>query len=536
MQMWCASTYTAQDAVDVPCNPRGRRPRAAPLRAHPPPPPPPAAAPLRCCLVALPRSPPFPRPKGSLGLFGNSLFQLAYAALLAERHGLALAVPERWRWRRFLQTSAWRALPDESAWALPVVADRVVLSHAGFKEWIRSSSEQYATLAASLGVEALSGRQLRARWPQVAAADLAGGNGDGNGGGAAGGSGSGSGAVLLSRAELAGCGLWGWFQLPTANFAPFKARVRALFALADAPRLGAALGAALRRARGRGGGAAGGGGRRGRLVVVHVRRGDMLDYVDEAALLPPPPAPAAANCCLEPPEQPQQQQPQQQKRQRRRSPPALRTRPPFEEGQGGAWDGQGCDWRAPDAWLAGALAGLAIDGAAGDAVWVCSDDAALAREPGRIWRLGCDGGGGDGTGACAPAAPALSWTTALEELRRQRDGREQDGGGCDDDGSITTAALSFFSGGAEAPAAGAAADAAVIADWFAMTRADVLLCSNSTLSFTAAMANDMPGAAFLRPDPRARGYVPFDPWDALPLLPARAALPRNHAVHRCGSR
>jgi hypothetical protein len=44
------------------------------------------------------------------------------------------------------------------------------------------------------------------------------------------------------------------------------------------------------------------------------------------------------------------------------------------------------------------------------------------------------------------------------------------------------------------------------------------------------MANEVPGAAFLRPDPRARHYVPFDPWAALPLLPARAELPANHSL------
>lgn len=75
----------------------------------------------------------------------------------------------------------------------------------------------------------------------------------------------------------------------------------------------------------------------------------------------------------------------------------------------------------------------------------------------------------------------------------------------------------------------------MIADWYVMSRADALLASNSTLSFTAAIANATPGAACLRPDPRAGGFVAFDPWAALPLLPARGALPRNHSIHSMGS-
>jgi hypothetical protein len=37
-------------------------------------------------------------------------------------------VPARWGWRRFFaEGESWQVLPDEEAWALPVVADRVVL-------------------------------------------------------------------------------------------------------------------------------------------------------------------------------------------------------------------------------------------------------------------------------------------------------------------------------------------------------------------------------------------------------------------------
>jgi hypothetical protein len=58
-------------------------------------------------------------------------------------------------------------------------------------------------------------------------------------------------------------------------------------------------------------------------------------------------------------------------------------------------------------------------------------------------------------------------------------------------------------------------------DWTALARCDVLLIPNSTFSFTAAMMNRNLAEAWRASLPDG-GFVPFDPWDALPLLDDRA--------------
>lgn len=68
-----------------------------------------------------------------------------------------------------------------------------------------------------------------------------------------------------------------------------------------------------------------------------------------------------------------------------------------------------------------------------------------------------------------------------------------------------------------------------VADWWLMQRADVLAVSNSTFSLTAAMLHAGHHPRFYRADPQAEGFVEFDPWDTLPLLPARA-VPANHGA------
>src|SRR6185312_11388855 len=61
-------------------------------------------------------------------------------------------------------------------------------------------------------------------------------------------------------------------------------------------------------------------------------------------------------------------------------------------------------------------------------------------------------------------------------------------------------------------------------DFYLMTQADALLVANSTFSFTAAMANES-GSIFLRPDRPAQRLVPFDPWNANPVLFPSESLP-----------
>jgi hypothetical protein len=266
---------------------------------------------------------------------------------------------------------------------------------------------------------------------------------------------------------------------------------------------------------------------RGRLVVVHVRRGDQPELSTHSA------AAAAAAVAAASAE----------------GPPALREAPPFEEGEGDSWDGQGAGWRCPAAWLAAALWGLALDGAASDVLWVCTDDVGLSRQPAALLsQLGLEAaadstaGGGDNAGssgissamqphaAGAWAPPAvLSWDAVLAEARKEPSLAARLAGQPFFKGWVSTGGGSEGSSGEDS-----FGKAAVIADWLTMAAADVLLCSNSTLSFAAAMASRQGagGGAFLRPDPRVGAFVPFDPWDALPLLPARGSLPANHSIHR----
>lgn len=82
---------------------------------------------------------------GSLGLFGNSVLQLIFLWIVASRlrasgRPVHLLLPRQWAQRTFFDFSARQLrglrvelVPDAEAWALPVVADRVVLAHGGFK-------------------------------------------------------------------------------------------------------------------------------------------------------------------------------------------------------------------------------------------------------------------------------------------------------------------------------------------------------------------------------------------------------------------
>ncbi|GAH79733.1 unnamed protein product, partial [marine sediment metagenome] len=60
--------------------------------------------------------------------------------------------------------------------------------------------------------------------------------------------------------------------------------------------------------------------------------------------------------------------------------------------------------------------------------------------------------------------------------------------------------------------------AGMFLDHYILQHCDVLLASNSTFSFTAAMLSKE-GREFYRPDYQKKELVPFDPWDSDPILP-----------------
>ena len=108
-----------------------------------------------------------------LGQFGNQVFQYAFAVAYAELWGLRLRTP------RWVGAYAFvgAAEPARARTPLPpqgervILADRVVLSHAGWKAWVESR-EPLASLVRASGAP-LSGRTLRSRCPQVNAAAIA---------------------------------------------------------------------------------------------------------------------------------------------------------------------------------------------------------------------------------------------------------------------------------------------------------------------------------------------------------------------------
>lgn len=58
----------------------------------------------------------------------------------------------------------------------------------------------------------------------------------------------------------------------------------------------------------------------------------------------------------------------------------------------------------------------------------------------------------------------------------------------------------------------------LITDFMMMARSNVLMISNSSLSFAASMLNQN-ARIFLRPCPKEDRYIPFDPWNSHVLLP-----------------
>ena len=216
-----------------------------------------------------------------LGQFGNQVFQYAFAVAYAELWGLRLRTP-RWVGAHVFVGAAE---PAQALTPLPppservILADRVVLSHAGWKVWVESR-EPLASLVRASGAP-LSGRTLRSRCPQVNAAAIA----------ADGAAACASTGVEHVEACLASGGmleLWGFFQFDTRHFAPHAALLRAAFAPHAALRR--LVQAALEELCAP---VAGGDGAPRTLVVLHVRCADTSVLADS----PPSTAPHLPLAC-----------------------------------------------------------------------------------------------------------------------------------------------------------------------------------------------------------------------------------------------
>ena len=157
---------------------------------------------------------------GRLGQWGNQLLQYAFARVIAEANGLALHTPP-WLGALVFGLADGSAAPPD----LPLVADRVVLSHAAWRKLAATREPYVSLLAAQPGAEALSGVSLRRHFPQVCGESLA-----------------------APTACAAACGgeLWGWFQFHTSDWSAAQ-RARLLELFAPVPPLGAAFDAALAR-------------------------------------------------------------------------------------------------------------------------------------------------------------------------------------------------------------------------------------------------------------------------------------------------
>ncbi|KAG2454598.1 hypothetical protein HYH02_000439 [Chlamydomonas schloesseri] len=338
------------------------------------------------------------------------------------------------------------------------------------------------------------------------------------------------------RARLRGRGLWGWFQFETSALRPHRDELTGLLALDEA--LGEALGEALDEAldyvMGADATLGGGGGclrhedsscDSGRRGASSTATGDAASGVSTATEGADHDSGEALSSSND------------HARAAATSRP-LRDSPPFEiDGQqGGAWtDKSGVDFRVPLDWYGDALRALPLDSGR-DVLWVCSDDRELALS-GQVCGFRATSWPAAAAAAMEAAAAAAAGATvtkpgeaAVGEAPRQAP-----------PGRATMRA---------APWIQLVREHAVIADWFVMQRADVLLISNSTFSFTAAMLSQPRGSshgpcaagatattssghsqALLRPDPTLAAFRPFDPWGELPLLPS-APVSSNHSVRQ----
>lgn len=183
---------------------------------------------------------------GNLGLWANGIIQLLASKILAEQQLLPLSVSQRWyaRFGRFFIEDEWnlRVLSDAAALRRPIVADRVILSHPGFKAWL-ASQDPYRSLARGLGVEHLSGKQLRKRFPQITADHL---------------NPSECASDTPPLPSLRGTSLWGYFQFHARAYAPHRHRIQSLLRLREEDAIKAKLDQERRGFR--------------RLIAVHIRK------------------------------------------------------------------------------------------------------------------------------------------------------------------------------------------------------------------------------------------------------------------------
>ena len=102
---------------------------------------------------------------GQLGQFGNQLFQYAFASLYSDLHHLRLVTPA-WTGAYAFVGARAKCVGSALAEGRLLLADRVVLSHAGWRDWA-SHREPLLSVRRASGIETLSGRRIRAELPQV---------------------------------------------------------------------------------------------------------------------------------------------------------------------------------------------------------------------------------------------------------------------------------------------------------------------------------------------------------------------------------
>lgn len=200
-----------------------------------------------------------------------------------------------------------------------------------------------------------------------------------------------------------------------------------------------------------------------------------------------------------------------------------------------------------------------------DVLWVCTDDEDLALQP----HVGKHAAVSWGAAALQPdLRSAAIAAAAVKQQHTKPSAKDQPQPSAARPAAPGSSPLQFLH-----EAAGHANNAdhhdalqldGLEADFWVMREADVLLCSNSTLSFAAALLSThhqrqvLPGgfdgavvqgeheagccdaaatcgnsaapAVFLRPDAAEGALVRFNPWCALPIIPSRK-VPGNHSIH-----
>eukprot|EP01051_Picozoa_sp_SAG22_P009871 SAG22_NODE_855_length_6843_cov_3.865658_1_plen_464_part_10 len=226
---------------------------------------------------------------------GDQIFQLAFARVLAERHAVELRCPPWAGAGLFAEGAAGqqreraqdgdRARPMASSppareppeLVTLLLADRVVLSDAKWREWA-VTQEPMASVVRAEGQAAGTARRVQKEVPQVGQRSLSQPH-DGSpllipsrshAPGSTGGGGGGGGVEPGVCAAM-----WGFFQMHTRAYKPYRRRLLEMFA--PSPAVGEAAKRVLALA------AAGGGGGTAPVVVVHVD-GSNEDGGDAAAV------------------------------------------------------------------------------------------------------------------------------------------------------------------------------------------------------------------------------------------------------------